>query len=133
MLGDPKHAVATNGGSHQLDGAPRNDRNYGCANAVRRSLNPRKAAEAHIAGGEGDDHQKRTPNEGDAGECSAEHPVSQPAEIDCELRRQRSGRELAESEALQVVLLREPRPLFDQVCPTSAMGPPNPKVPRCRK
>src|SRR5205823_6910054 len=84
-------------------------------NAVEHSLDPRQAAIVNVKSGQSKYHQKRRQDKCHADSCGPNNASVEPPEVHCQLCSERSGRELGESQSLQVILLRDPMALFDQV------------------
>ena len=111
----PEEAIGGERHLHELPRAPRDDRDDRRTDAVERPLHPRQATVTDVERGQDEHHQERGENEGESHERRAEHAGTHPAEVDRELRGQRTGRELREGEPLLVVLGRDPTPSLDEV------------------
>lgn len=74
-----------------------------------------KAAVSQINGGQHHHHREGGQDEGHADEGRAPDPALNPAEVDCQLGRQRTGRELGQGQVLLVVTHGDPAAFFDQI------------------
>jgi len=107
--------VLADRGPRQLVSTAHDDGDDRRTDSVEDRLDPGEPAEAHVEPGDRQHHRKgrtdeRHRNCGRAGDASAH-----PAEIHRELRCERSRRELRKRQPFEVVLLRDPAAILDQV------------------
>jgi hypothetical protein len=101
--------------AHELPGAPSDDRDHRRADAVERALHPPETAEAHVQRRQRQHHEERRQDERERDQRRAGHAGAHPAEVDGELRGERSGCELREGQAFFVVARRDPAAILDEV------------------
>jgi hypothetical protein len=111
----PRDAVAADGRDHELPRAPPDDGDHRGADAVEGALHPREPAVREVDRGQRQHHHERRQHERRRDQRRSERPGLQPAEPDRKLRRERPRRELGEREPFDVVALREPAALLDEV------------------
>ncbi len=128
----PEQRIFFQGQPGELEGAARDDRDHRRADSVEGALQPGQPAKAHVDRRESEDHQERGHHQGEADQRRSQHPAAYPAHVDRQLGGQRAGGELGQRESFDVVLLRNPPAVFDEVAlhvagerdrPSEAEGP----------
>src|SRR5262249_24407778 len=110
--GTSVHGNPGQGFLNQHPRAAHDDRADGSADPIEHSLNPSKLAEMHIQGSQAENHQKGRKDGGGSRKRGAQSTAVQPADVFGKLRGEWSGTELRESQALEVIFLRDPLSLF---------------------
>src|SRR6267143_1430735 len=111
----PEEEITGQRHPHQLERAAGDDGDDGRADAVEDPLHPGKAAVGYVEDGKRQHHRERRGDESDADERRAKDAGANPPQVDGELRRERSRRQLRERQALDVILAGNPAASLDQV------------------
>ncbi len=108
-------AARPEGQSCELQRRAGDDADDGSPDAIEKGLHPGKASESDVRGGDTPDHEKRGEHEENGDDRGSGDSAAHIPEIHGELRGERSGSELREREAVDVVLSRDPPALLHQI------------------
>src|SRR6266704_2790383 len=93
----PQEPVFSDRSTHKFDSAPGDDRDYRRANSVEHALNPWQATEMNVECRQQKHHYEGRQSKSDTYESGSQRPCAHPPEKHCQLRCERTGRQLGES------------------------------------